>query len=125
MQENLAFRTIHDFLPGKIKIDGKHVPTLDPSLNGKHLDEKELQQKSSKLDGKFDEEFLKIQICFPPDFLVCIDVNLLEADRSFGDQFSTPESFDSFLEQLEDGSYDEDESVMFHIRNLIAKGQDF
>ncbi len=125
LQENLAFRTIHDFLPGKIRIDNKLVSTLDPSLHGKILDETELQQKSSKLDGKFDSEFLDIQICFPPDFTICIEVNLLEADQSFGDQFGLDESFDDFLEELKDGAYDEDERVMYHIRNLMATGQDF
>ena len=39
LQENLAFRTIHDFLPGKIRIDNKLVSTLDSSLHGKKLDE--------------------------------------------------------------------------------------
>jgi len=125
LQENLAFRTIHDLLPGKIKIDNKHVSTLDPVLNGLTLDEKELQQKSSKLDGKFDDEFLHIEICFPPDFTICIEVNLLDADRSFGDQFGLAESFDEMLEELEDGLYDADDRATFHIRNLMAKGQDF
>lgn len=125
MQENLALRTIHDFLPGKIKVDKKFESTLDPSLNGKKLSTNELKQKSSKLDGKFDSEFLDIDICFPPDFVVCITVNLLEADRSFGVQFGMEESFDSFMEELEDGVYDEDDRVMYHIRNLMAKGQNF
>ena len=124
-QENLALRTIHDFLPGKIKFENRWISTLDPFLNGKTLDEKELKQKSSKLDGKFDEEFLNIMICFPPDFMICIDVNLLEADRSFGSQFGVAESFDDLLEELEDGLYDEDDRATFHIRNLMAKGQDF
>ncbi len=122
-QQNLAFRTIHDFLPGKIKFDNKHVSIFHPSLNGEKLDEKELKQKSSKLDGKFDDEFLHIDICIPNG--PCIVVNLLEADRSFGDQFGTAESFDSFLEELENGLYDEDDSVMIHIRTLIGKGQHF
>jgi len=125
LQENLAFRTIHDFLPGKIRIDNHFVSTLDPSLHGKTMDETELQQKSSKLDGKFDEEFLHIEICFPPDFAICIEVNLLEADQTFGDQFGLAESFDDMLEELEDGIYDEDDRAMFHIRNLMAKGQNF
>lgn len=125
MQENLALRTIHDFLPGKIKIDKKLESTLDPSLNGKKLSTNELKQKSSKLDGNIDPEFLDIQICFPPDFVICINVNLLEADRSFGEQFGMEESFDSFMEELEDGMYDEDDRAMYHIRNLMAKGQNF
>jgi len=125
LQENLAFRTIHDFLPGKIKFNNHFVSTLDPSLHGKTMDETELQQKSSKLDGKFDEEFLHIEICFPPDFAICIEVNLLEADQTFGDQFGLAESFDDMLEELEDGIYDEDDRAMFHIRNLMAKGQNF
>jgi len=125
LQENLAFRTIHDFLPGKIRIDNHFVSTLDPSLHGLTMDETELQQKSSKLDGKFDEEFLHIEICFPPDFAICIEVNLLEADQTFGDQFGLAESFDDMLEELKDGIYDEDDRAMFHIRNLMAKGQNF
>jgi len=125
LQENLALRTIHDFLPGKIKFNNHFVSTLDPILHGETLDETELQQKSSKLDGKFDEEFLHIEICFPPDFTICIEVNLLEADQTFGDQFGLAESFDDMLEELEDGIYDEDDRAMFHIRNLMAKGQNF
>jgi len=125
LQENLAFRTVHDLLPGKIKFNNHFVSIFDPSLHGETLDEKELQQKSSKLDGKFDEEFLNIEICLPPDFVICIEVNLLEADQTFGDQFGLAESFDDMLEELEDGLYDEDDRAMFHIRNLMAKGQNF
>jgi len=122
-QQNLAFRTIHDFLPGKIKFNNKFVSTLDPSLIEETLDKKELKQKSSKLDGKFDDEFRNIKICIPNG--PCIIVDLLEADRSFGFQFGTEDSFDSFLEELEDGLYDEDDRVMIHIRTLIGKGQSF
>lgn len=124
-EENLALRTIHDFLPGKIKINNKMISTLHPDLNGLKLDKKELKQKSSKLDGQFDDEFLHIEICFPPDFGTCIDVNLLEADQSFGDQFGTAYSFDELLDELEDGRYDKDDKALYHIRNLMAKGQNF
>ena len=124
-QQNLALRTIHDFLPGKIKFDNRWISTLDPSLHGKTLDGKELKQKSSKLDGKFDSEFLSIMICFPPDLVICINVNLLEADQSFGDQFKVEDSFDDMLEELKDGLYDENDKAMLHIRNLMAKGQNF
>ena len=125
MEENLALRTVHDFLPGQIKIDNNLISTLHPDLNGLKLDKKELKQKSSKLDGKFDEEFLHIDICFPPDFAICIVVSLLEADQSFGGQFETEYSFDEFLDELEDGKYDKDDKATFHIRNLMAKGQNF
>ena len=125
MQENLALRTIHDLLPGQIKINNNWVSTLDSSLHGLTLDKNELQQKSSKLDGKFDAEYLNIMICFPPDLMICINVNLLKADQSFGEQFETPISFNFFMEELEDGLYDKNDWGMFHIRNLMAKGQNF
>lgn len=125
LQENLALRTIHDFLPGKIKIDNRWISTLDPSLNGKTLDKNELKQKSAKLDGKFDVEFQSIMVCFPPELVICINVNLLEADRTFGEQFGIEESFDVLLEELKDGLYNQDDRAMFHIRNLMAKGQNF
>lgn len=124
-QENLALRTIHDLLPGKIKVENRWISTLDPFLNGITLDERELKQKSSKLDGKFDAEFLSIMICFPPELVICINVNLLDADRSFGDQFGVEESFDELLEEIKDGIYDENDRATFHIRNLMAKGQNF
>jgi hypothetical protein len=127
-QQNLALRTVHDFIPGKIKIDNKWVSTLDLTLHGKTLDEKELKQKSSKLDGTIDDEFIDVEICFSPTG-PCITVDLLEADRSFGEQFKdkhqVDESFDSFLEELEDGLYDEDDRVLFHIRNIMGMGQNF
>lgn len=121
--ENLALRTLHDFLPGHIKIDGKMTSTLDPDLFGTTLSDSELQQESDKLDGKFNHEFRKIRIVIPPDVDIVID--LLELDSNFADQFSTSSSFEDFLKELEDGSYDADEVVMEHIRNLFAKGQDF
>ena len=125
-QQNLALRTIHDFLPGKIKFDNRWISTLDPSLHGKKLDNNELKQKSSKLGGKFDEEFLNINICLdPPGCSFRIMVNLFAADQSFGDQFEVEDSFDDMLEELKDGLYDKDDKAMVHIRNLMAKGQNF
>jgi len=51
-----------------------------------------------------------------------IVVDLLAADHSFGVQFNTDFSFQDFLDELVDGSYDPNEDVMKEIRNLIAKG---
>ncbi len=121
--ENLALRILHVLLPGKIMVDGKMVSTLDPDLRGIKLTDEELEQLSKKLDGKFDQAFLNIVICFfnPP---MCLDpISLLEADQSFGDQFDTEFTFDHFLEEVKDGSFDSDEDVTEQIRNLFAKGQ--
>ena len=121
--ENLALRILHVLLPGKIMVDGKMVSTLDPDLRGIKLTDEELEQLSKKLDGKFDQAFLNIVICFfnPP---MCLDpISLLAADQSFGDQFDTEFTFDHFLEEVKDGSFDTDEDVTEQIRNLFAKGQ--
>ena len=121
--ENLALRILHVLLPGKIMVDGKMVSTLDPDLRGIKLTDEELEQLSKKLDGKFDQAFLNIVICFfnPP---MCLDpISLLEADQSFGDQFDTEFTFDHFLDEVKDGSFDSGEDVLEQIRNLFAKGQ--
>jgi len=120
MTENLALRAIHDFIPGKIKVDGKMTPVLDSSLIGKKLSDSELLQLSSQLDGKFDHELRHIDIVI--DGVVVLVVDLLEADITFGDQFSTDFTFESFLEELKDGHYDSDEEVMNQTRSLFAKG---
>jgi hypothetical protein len=118
--ENLAFRTIHDLLPGKINVDGLTIDTLDNSLVGKTLTRNELKKKSGKLDGTFDPEFLNIVIFIPPATL--FQINLLDRDSSFALQFSTTHTFEHFLTELADGSYDSNEDVTQHIKNLFAKG---
>ena len=120
MTENLALRTVHDLIPGKIKVDGKMTPVLDSSLIGKKLSDSELMQLSSQLNGKLDHELRHIDIVI--DGVVVLVIDLLEADISFGEQFSTDFSFEFFLDELKDGHYDSDEEVMDQIRNLIAKG---
>ena len=120
MTENLALRTVHDLIPGKIKVDGQMTPILDSSLIGKKLSDSELMQLSSQLNGKLDHELRHIDIVI--DGVVVLVVDLLEADISFGEQFSTDFSFEFFLDELKDGHYDSDEEVMDQIRNLIAKG---
>ena len=123
MTENLALRTLHDLLPGHIKIDGKMTSTLEPTLFGMTLSDSELQQDSDKLDGKFDHEFRKIRIFIPPDIDMIID--LLALDISFAEQFDTEFTFEELLEELKDGSYNADDEVMKLIRSLFAKGLNF
>ena len=118
--ENLALRTIHDFLPGNIVVDRAVTPVLDTSLHGKMLKKSELKQPSSKLDGQFDSEFRNIRIVIPPEIDMTID--LLERDSSFAEQFDTDYTFEYFLDEVSDGSFDEDDEVMKQIRNLFSKG---
>ncbi len=145
MTENLAFRTVHDFLPGEILIDSNNDMSLDtlvltldftppfdnpgdnPFGHTGPLTPVELLQLSSTLNGDFDMEFKNIMITIPPIppsvTPVIIIVDLLAADHSFGVQFNTKFSFQHFLvDELTDGSYDPGEDVMNEIRNLIAKG---
>jgi len=120
--ENLAFRTVHDFLPGEILLDGISTPVLSiPPLTP--LTKAELKQPSSPLDGTFDCEFRHIEISHPGGPTIIVD--LLEADSSFADQFDTKFSFEFFLEELEDGEYDKKDKVMKQIRKLIGKGLKF
>jgi hypothetical protein len=126
---NLAFRTGHDLLPARIIFDGCFLPDenglcsifiIDP--RGEKLSDMEQEQRSVPVDGTFEPEFLGINFCpVPPDF--CIEVDLLEADQSFGEQFGFgAERFDSFLEDLEDGQFDEDEEVSQLLREAFAVG---
>jgi len=115
---NLALRSAHDFLPGKVRFDGNYEPIF--GLTGKKFSQAELKQYSSPLDGKFDEEFLGIDVCITPSF--CINVDLLEADQSFAEQFGTDHSFDHFMEETSDGRYDKNEDVTKLIVELFARG---
>ncbi len=115
---NIALRTVHDFLPGNITFDnGTVTPLLSipPSIK---LSAAEMMQRSSPLDGELDEEFLAIDISHPGGPMII--VNLLDADRTFGDQFSTKFSFDELLAELADGEYDTNDKAMREIRNLIS-----
>lgn len=115
---NIAFRTVHDFLPGRIAVNGTVTELLSIPPNTK-LSDSDMMQQSSPLDGQIDEEFFAIDISHPNGPV--ITVNLLEADRSFGDQFSTKFSFDEMLAELADGRYDPNDKAMREIRNLISE----
>jgi hypothetical protein len=126
---NLAFRTGHDLLPARIVFDGCFMPDEDGLCNlfiinprGEKLSEWEQRQRSVPVDGTFEPEFLGLNFCpVPPDF--CIELDLLESDQLFGEQFGFgAERFDSFLEDLEDGHFDEDEEVAQLLIEAFAKG---
>jgi hypothetical protein len=121
---DLALRTVHDLLPGKIKVNGVITPILDPSLAGKTLGKNDLRQLSAPLDGQFDSEFLSM-LAFDPSTGTFITINLLERDSSFATQFETEFSFEFFLDELKDGHYNKNDTVMKIIREEISGGQVF
>ena len=114
---NIALRTVHDFLPGMITVNGTDTPVLSIPPNVR-LSDSEMMQQSSPLDGMLDEEFRAIMINHTDGPTIIVD--LLEADRTFGDQFSTQFSFDELLAELADGAYDTNDKAMVGIRNLIS-----
>jgi len=119
---DLALRTVHDLLPGKIKVNGVLTPILDPSLVGKTLGKHDLKQLSAPLDGQIDSEFRSMQV-FDPTTGGIITIDLLERDSSFATQFETDFSFEFFLDELKDGHYDKNDTVMQIIREEISSGQ--
>jgi hypothetical protein len=121
---NLGLRAAgHDFLPARIMFDGCISPDEQGLCSlfiinplGQKLSEKEQRQQSAPVDGTFEDEFLGINFCpIAPDF--CIEVDLLEADQSFGKQFKDKDldmdknTFDELLAELTDGSFDKTDRV--------------
>jgi len=94
---NLALRSGHDFLPGMVKFNGEQVSIiLIPG--GEKFSKSELKQRSSPLDGQFD------------DLWNGDPIPLLELDQTFGDAFSSFD-FDDFMIETSDGHYDSHEEV--------------
>jgi hypothetical protein len=125
MTENLALRTIHDFLPDHIDLDldgpGPDGPTnisIFAIPFGTVLSDTELDAHSEPLDGEFDTDFAKPTLI--PALGIFVD--LLARDKSFADDLKTGISFQFFLDELKDGVYNENDKVMIEIRNLFAKG---
>ncbi len=127
---NLALRAGHDFLPAEIKFNGEltSIFAIDPL--GEKLSTKEKRQPSSPVDGVFDEEFTGIDFCPIPIFF-CIKVDLLAADRSFGEQFAEEfddgskleaGTFDEFMLELEDGQFDKTDQVSILLDELFSLG---
>ena len=119
---NLAIRTGHDFLPAEIKFNGVITSLFAIDPLGEKLDKNEKNQASSPVDGAFDEEFTGIDFCpVPPSF--CIKVDLLEADQSFGEQFGLgADTFDEFMEELEDGQFDKTDQVSILLDEAFSRG---
>jgi len=113
--ENLALRTLHDLIPGRVIIGGTEVPAFGISPFTPVTDE-ELMQLGAEIDGVYDPELLAI---FIPGrgFL-----NLLERDSTFATDLDTKFSLEFFLEELEDGQYDKTDKVMKEIRKMFSKG---
>ena len=121
---DLALRTVHDLLPGKITVNGVLTPVLDSSLFGKTLNKKDQRQLSSPLDGQFDDEFRHMTVFDPPTngFIV---IDLLEKDSTFASQFDIDFSFEFFLDEIKDGHYDKNDKVMQVIRAEMIEAQSF
>jgi hypothetical protein len=119
---DLSLRSVHSFVPGHIMVNGVDTPVLDPSLRGKTLSDDDMQQLSKPLDGTFDPVFRNVTIFIPPPSpppnLFTID--LFQRDSTFAKQFGTDVSFEEFMNELKDGQYDENDKVMFYIREDIA-----
>jgi hypothetical protein len=121
---DLSLRAVHSYVPGHIMVNGVDTPILDPSLRGKTLSAKDMQQLSKPLDGTFDPVFRNVTIFLPPPNpppnLFTID--LFERDSSFAKQFGTDVSFEEFMGELKDGRFDKDEQVMNYLREDVAAG---
>ena len=110
---NLALRSGHDFLPGMVKFNGEQVPVFDRILfDGAKFSKSELKQRSSPLDGQFDD----LWNGFP--------IPLLVLDQTFG-LIHTTTDFDEFMEQTSDGRYDSNEDVTELLIQQFARGMNF
>jgi hypothetical protein len=122
---NLAVRSGHDFLPSKIMFNGTLTSIFMINPLGEKLSETEKMQPSSPLDGKFDVEFTGIDFCPIPD-VFCIVVDLLDADRTFGEDFGLgAEKFNDFMVDLEDGKFDQDDEVSMLLNEAFGMGINF
>ena len=121
---NLALRTLHDLNPGWLEVGGRRLRVTDASLAqaGTTLTDDELTQRSSTLDGRYYVGFRAMRV-FNTHTGQFEDIDLLERDRSFADEFRTTFPYDHFLAEVRDGRYDPDEDVTRIIRALYAGAQ--
>jgi len=123
---NLAVRSGHDFLPAEIMFNDQMTSIFMIDPLGEKLSETEKMQPSSPLDGEFDIEFTGIDFCpIPPD-VFCIEVNLLDADRTFGDDFGMDSGkFNQFMTEQKDGIFNEEDEVSILLDEAFAMGINF
>jgi hypothetical protein len=119
---NLALRAGHDFLPAEIVFNGELTSLFAIDPLGEKLSKKEKSQLSSPVDGIFEEEFTGIDFCPVPPFF-CIQVDLLAADQSFGEQFGLgADTFDEFMAELEDERFDKTDKVSKLLEEAFSRG---
>ncbi|GEM_PF-3729178 len=124
---NLALRSGHDFLPADIMFNGEMTSIFAIDPLGEKLSKLEQRQQSSPVDGTFEDEFLGINFCPIPEINFCIIVDLLEADQSFGKQFKDKDldmdknTFDEFMLEISDGSFDETDRVSMLLDEAFAQ----
>lgn len=119
---DLALRTLHAFLPAKIKLDGAMVSMLDPSIQNRILTGAELRQLSRSLSDTFDPAFNNITV-FSTACNCLVTVDLFEGDSSFATQFYTSFTFEQLMAQLKDGKYDKADLAFQEIADDTAEDQ--
>ena len=119
---NLALRSGHDFLPGIVKFNGEQVSIIFIPA-GEKFSKSELKQRSSPLDGQFDDLW---NGCFPPILTTSCTIGtipLLFFDQTFGFDHTDGEfTFDEFMVETSDGRYDSHEEVTKLIIEQFAIG---
>ncbi len=121
--EQAVLRSMHDVLPGKIKLFrfGAQVDyTLTNAFTAKfYLNDRELAQTLRPFDGDYDAEYKAIQIPFTN-----VKVDLMKVDREFIEKFSTFRQADMLAELKEVGEGRRDFmglSFIHHFREMVAK----
>lgn len=119
---DLALRTLHALLPATIKLDGKEISIMDPSIHSRMLTKGELMQLSRPLSDTFDPAFSNITVFIPA--CNCLQtMDLFERDSSFASQFNTTYTFEELMEELADGRYDKEDLAFEIIAAEFAEAQ--
>ncbi len=130
---NLAVRIGHDFLPKEIMINGE-TKIIFEIPHGDKLNKKEKRQQSLPLDGMFHDIYTHIE-GFCNQFF-CVNVDLLKADHTFGEQFAfdvghkydqylDSTTFQEFLDEVSDGKFNKKDRVSKLLKDAFAFGLSF